>query len=144
MAVTDVYGGGNQAAYTGSPVVNVKNGTVSGRVFGGGLGETAVVTGNPVVNIGDLTEGHDSYAATVTDNVYGGGEVASVGESEEYTFTYTEENDQTASVQDLRPVGTSGFAQVKVTGGQVGPAPGTGTYLGHPYNVNIGLNGLDG
>ena len=78
MAVSDVYGGGNQAAYTGSPVVNVKNGTVSGRVFGGGLGKTAVVTGNPVVNIGDLTEGHDSYAAIVTGNVYGGGDEAAV------------------------------------------------------------------
>ena len=114
--------------------------TSGGDLFGGGKGHlskvnAAVVMDSTVVNING---GHVFY------NVYGGGEVASVGESETYTYTFTDANDQTTSVQDLRPVGTSGFAQVKVTGGQVGPAPGTGTYLGHPYNVNIGLNGLDG
>ena len=114
--------------------------TSGGDVFGGGKGHlskvnAALVMDSTVVNING---GHVFY------NVYGGGEVASVGESETYTYTFTDANDQTTSVQDLRPVGTSGFAQVKVTGGQVGPAPGTGTYLGHPYNVNIGLNGLDG
>jgi hypothetical protein len=114
--------------------------TSGGDVFGGGKGHlskvnAALVMDSTVVNING---GHVFY------NVYGGGEVASVGESEAYTYTFTDANDQTTSVQDLRPVGTSGFAQVKVTGGQVGPAPGTGTYLGHPYNVNIGLNGLDG
>ena len=114
--------------------------TSGGKLFGGGKGHiskvnAALVMDSTVVNING---GHVLY------NVYGGGEVASVGESEEYTYSYTDANDQTVSVQDLRPVGTSGFAQVKVTGGQVGPAPGTGTYLGHPYNVNIGLNGVDG
>ena len=114
--------------------------TSGGDLFGGGKGHiskvnAAVVKDSTVVNI---KGGH------VFLNVYGGGEVASVGESEEYTYTYTDANDQTISVQDYRPLGTSGFAQVKVTGGQVGPAPGTGTYLGHPYNVNIGLNGVDG
>ena len=114
--------------------------TSGGDVFGGGKGHiskvnAAVVKDSTVVNI---KGGHVFY------NVYGGGEVASVGESEAYTYTFTDANDQTTSVQDLRPVGTSGFAQVKVTGGQLGPAPGTGTYLGHPYNVYIGLNGVDG
>ena len=114
--------------------------TSGGDVFGGGKGHlskvnAALVMDSTVVNING---GHVFY------NVYGGGEVASVGESEAYTYTFTDANDQTTSVQDLRPVGTSGFAQVKVTGGQVGPAPGTGTYLGHSYDVHIGLNGVDG
>ena len=114
--------------------------TSGGDVFGGGKGHiskvnAALVMDSTVVNI---KGGH------VQLNVYGGGEVASVGESEEYTYTYIDANDQTISVQDYRPLGTSGFAQVKVTGGQVGPAPGTGTYLGHPYDVYIGLNGVDG
>ena len=68
-----VYGGGNQAAYSpttvGSyPDVNIKNGTVSGSVFGGGLGSTAVVTSNPVVK---MTGGQAA-------NVYGGGMQADV------------------------------------------------------------------
>jgi len=68
-----VYGGGNQAAYSptsvGSyPAVNIKNGTVSSSVFGGGLGSTAVVTSNPVVK---MTGGQAA-------NVYGGGMQADV------------------------------------------------------------------
>ena len=68
-----VYGGGNQAAYSpttvGSyPAVNIKNGTVSGSVFGGGLGSTAVITSNPVVK---MTGGQAA-------NVYGGGMQADV------------------------------------------------------------------
>lgn len=73
--VGNVFGGGNQAAYTGSPAVNIKNGTVSGNVFGGGLGATAVVTGNPAVTIGDATA---AYAAVVSGDVYGGGDAAAV------------------------------------------------------------------
>ena len=34
--VGDVFGGGNLAEYSGTPDVNIKNGTVSGSVFGGG------------------------------------------------------------------------------------------------------------
>ncbi len=76
-----VFGGGNQAAYSAPtatpdyPVVNIKNGTVTNNVFGGGLGSTAVVTGNPQVTIGDATEG---YAAVISGDVYGGGDAAAV------------------------------------------------------------------
>ena len=76
--VGNVYGAGNQADYTGSPVVNILNGTVSGNVFGGGLGASATVTGNPQVKIGDNTEGHESYVATVSGDVYGGGDAGNV------------------------------------------------------------------
>lgn len=96
LDLTNVYGGGHDAAYTPAlatnnyPEVNILNGTVSNNVFGGGLGETATVTSNPVVTIGDLTSGHESYAAVVGrietvsgidqyyGNVYGGGELAQV------------------------------------------------------------------
>ena len=73
--VGNVYGAGNLAAYTGSPVVNIQNGTVSGNVFGGGLGETAIVTGNPQVTIGDAVTEH---TAIVGGDVYGGGDAANV------------------------------------------------------------------
>ena len=76
--VGNVYGGGNLAPYTGSPVVNVKNGTVSGNVYGGGKGTTADITGSPVVTVGDLTPANSAYVAIVTGDVYGGGDAASV------------------------------------------------------------------
>ena len=76
--VGNVFGGGNLAPYTGSPAVNIKNGTVSGNVYGGGKGSSAVVTGAPQVTVGDLTSGHDDYEATVMGDVYGGGDAANV------------------------------------------------------------------
>ena len=69
IIIGELYGGGNQAAYSvygyyndGSikesgtqiykdPVVNVKSFTSIGKVFGGGYGSTATVVGNPTVNI---------------------------------------------------------------------------------------------
>ena len=77
----NVYGGGNQAAYTApdsnkdNPVVYINNGIVTRNVFGGGLGETATVIGNPLVTIGDNVEGHK---AEIKWSVYGGGSLASV------------------------------------------------------------------
>ena len=78
LSITDVYGGGNQAAYEGSPVVHIYNGTITNNVYGGGLGETAVVTGTPAVTVGDLTSGHDAYVARVNGDVYCGGDAANV------------------------------------------------------------------
>ena len=70
-----VYGAGNEAAYTGSSVVNILNGTVTNNVYGGGLGATAVVTGDPKVTIGDNVAEH---VAIVNGDVYGGGDAAAV------------------------------------------------------------------
>ena len=79
--VGNVFGGGNLAQYTGSPAVNIKNGTVSLNVYGGGKGDPSdhtmgQVTGNPVVTIGDT--GHAAYVAAVTGDVYGGGDAGNV------------------------------------------------------------------
>ena len=73
-SLANVYGGGNLAAYTTpdgkvGPTVNLKNGTVSNNVYGGGLGEAAVVTGNPTVNL---------IGGTVTNDIFGGGDAAPV------------------------------------------------------------------
>lgn len=76
--LNDVFGGGNNAPYTSSgnyPAVNIKNGTVSGNVFGGGKGSRATVTAKPTVTIGDGVSGH---VATVLGNVFGGGDAANV------------------------------------------------------------------
>ena len=71
----NVYGAGNQAAYSGNTEVNILNGTVTGSVYGGGLGATAVVTGTTTVNIDGSAEGH---SVAVTQNVLGGGDAAAV------------------------------------------------------------------
>ena len=63
-AIGNVYGGGNIAAYGGSPVVNMAGGYVN-RIFGGG--KLADVAGNVTVTV---TGGH------VIDDLYGGGELA--------------------------------------------------------------------
>ena len=82
--VGNVFGGGNLATYTGSPTVNITNGTVSGNVYGGGAGElvdganrglAGKVTGNPQVTIGDNVNGH---TVTISGDVYGGGDAADV------------------------------------------------------------------
>lgn len=164
----DVFGGGQLGQVRNDTKVNMKGGTVGtiayrhkkytdtnaaldsivhtsgGRVFGGGAGypvnrDAALVKGNTEINI---SGGH------VLFNVYGGGEMASVGLREQYTYTTGEGNEQTEHT-DYRPKlddynKPTGLAKVNVTGGQVGPAPGTGTYNGQPYNVAIGLDGVDG
>ncbi|MBR4302774.1 MAG: chitobiase/beta-hexosaminidase C-terminal domain-containing protein [Bacteroidaceae bacterium] len=74
-ALGNVYGAGNQAAYSGNTEVNILNGTVTGSVYGGGLGATAVVTGTTKVNIDGSADGH---SVMVTQNVLGGGDAAAV------------------------------------------------------------------
>ncbi len=77
FSLNNVYGGGNLAAYTPTntadsyhhPQVNIIKGTVSGNVYGGGLGASAIVHCNPEVNI---------QGGTVAGNVFGGGEEANV------------------------------------------------------------------
>ena len=60
IIIGELYGGGNEAAYTAPtggnyPEVNIKSFTSIGTVFGGGYGEAAVITGNPEVNINVVT-----------------------------------------------------------------------------------------
>lgn len=142
--VGNVYGGGNLAAYSqknaGHPAVNVKNGIVSGNVYGGGKGSTAVVTGNPVVTIGDATATH---VAIVTGDVYGGGDAAAV--TGNTTVTYND-NNTSSTVARLfgggNAAGVSGTSTVtmtlgKVTGGVYGGCNSSGSV----GNVTIALNG---
>ena len=72
-----VYGGGKDAAYNPfdcfrhSPMVNIKCGTVSGDVYGGGLGATARTVSYPRVIVGGFGGGRTD--PRVLNNVYGGG-----------------------------------------------------------------------
>lgn len=63
--VGNVYGGGNHAAYSRTPDVNIINGTVSGNVYGGG---NDITTANKGVNASDV----EMTGGTVLGGVYGG------------------------------------------------------------------------
>ena len=76
LNINSVYGAGNQAAYTGSPKVNILNGTIKQNVFGGGLGASAIVRGDPVVTVGDAA--NNAHQVEVVGNVFGGGDAAAV------------------------------------------------------------------
>ena len=88
LVLTNVYGGGNEAAYSpvnleNSPIVNIKHlgtgNSVQGNVYGGGKGTTAAITNaNPVVNLGDIDVLQTSHKALISGNVYGGGNAAAV------------------------------------------------------------------
>lgn len=115
--VGEVYGGGNLAAYSGSPQVNITNGLVSNNVYGGGKGNTAIVTGNPVVTIGDNDVDH---VAVVSGDVYGGGDAAAVTGTT--TVAYND-NNASSSVGNLfgggNEAGVSSTATVTLTSGKV-------------------------
>ena len=161
----DVYGGGELGLVRQSTAVYVKGGKVGtigydykhghsapmpldsivhtsgGLVFGGGKGiassrKEALVQANASVTV---SGGHILY------NVYGGGEVASVG-LRDSVFVEGHEH-EIAYLTDFKPCDTTfvnGYTLVTINGGQVGPAPKVGTEGTNGYNIPIGLNGIDG
>ena len=142
--VGNVYGGGNLAAYSqktaGHPAVNIKNGTVSGNVYGGGKGESAVVTGNPTVTIGDATATH---TAIVSGDVYGGGDAAAVTGNTSVTYN---DNNTSSTVARLfgggNAAGVDGTSTVTLTSGKVtGGVYGGCNSSGSVGAVTLALNG---
>ncbi|MBO7260396.1 MAG: hypothetical protein J6U97_02760, partial [Bacteroidaceae bacterium] len=127
-ALGNVYGAGNLAPYSGKTAVNILNGTVTGSVFGGGLGAAAIVTGTTVVNINQESGGN----ATVVQNVFGGGDAANVVGS-------TDVNMMAGAVQGSlfgggNEAGVSENGVVDVTGGTVA----TGVYGGSNASGTVG------
>lgn len=128
--IENVYGGGNLAACGVSPTVYINNGTVGGSVFGGGLGSTAIVSGSPSVTVGDLT--HNDYATVVSEDVYGGGDMANV----EGTTTVLVQKCNTVVTGDVYGGGNAahidngtqggGTTSVSVTGGTIHAVYGGG------------------
>ena len=151
----NVYGGGNLAPYsqktTGHPAVNIKNGTVSGSVYGGGKGSSAIVTGNPMVIIGDNSD--DNYCAVVTGDIYGGGDAAAVKGSTYITYN---DNNTSSTVGRLfgggNAAGVSATSTVnltsgKVTGGVYGGCNASGSVgvaVLNLYGGTVGSEGSDG
>ena len=141
----NVYGGGNLAAYTQNtdnhPQVNIKNGTVSNNVYGGGKGTTAVVTGNPVVTIGDVTNAN--YSAIVEGNVFGGGDAAAVEGNASVTYN---DNNSKSYVGKLfgggNAANVSGSTTVTLTQGKVNQGVYGGCNdTGSVGEVTLNLNG---
>lgn len=122
--IVNVYGGGNEAEIIGNTTVNIATETtvalttgndhesknvlgayITGNVFGAGKGkhdnvETALVRGNANVNMG---------GGTVKGNIYGGGELSSVGD-----FTYDTNKVVTGCTT------TTGKTTVTISGGTIG------------------------
>ena len=130
---SNVYGGGSEASVVGNPTVNIvrADATVGGNVFGAGKGvETtnsddqtvALVKGNTSVNM---------TAGTVKGNVYGGGEMASVGHY-----------DYSASGKAVTGLATAniGRTQVTVSGGTVGVEELDYTKVGTATQVEAGTH----
>lgn len=67
--IGNVFGGGNHATYSGTPDVNIINGTVSGSVFGGG-NEAGVGGGNVAMTGGSILG--SLYGGCNTSGVVGG------------------------------------------------------------------------
>ena len=137
--VVNVYGGSNLTQYTPNatstptPLVNILCGTVDSNVFGGGKGtntdfSAGLVTSNPKVTMSQ-TAGN----TWVKGDIYGGGEMASVG-----VFTRDANDSITASVAD------SGNTWVVITGGTVGPnsvSPTAHDIKGHVFGGCLGKAG---
>lgn len=151
-----VYGGGNQAAYTGNPTVNVYNHSVN-YIYGGGLGSTAVVTGSPVVNIegGSLgyvfgggsqanTTGDPTVnikGGTVVNDVYGGGALANTGNTTVNLLAGTVNNVYGGGLGSTSVAAKVGSTTVNigtgtVTGGLASDISGTCVITGDVFGCN--------
>jgi len=88
IIIGQLYGGGNQAAYTApsgspGPTINVKSFTSIGEIYGGGYGASATVTGSTNVNI-DECEGLRASDEVENTAAYTGKNVdIEVGEDDE-------------------------------------------------------------
>ena len=161
LKVNNIYGAGNVTPYTPtslssnekSPVVNVmhiKSGnSITGNVYGGALGATATVTSDPQVKIGydntmSIPNNHPKYSntadlyASVSGNVYGGGDEAPVVGSTSVTIQHAN-----SSVANLYGGGNlanvSGSTTVSVTDGTVTQDVYGGGALAH-VNINESTN----
>ena len=114
MEVGNVYGGGNLAVYAPStttaygkdkfsPKVSIISGDIVGSVYGGGKGIESSLTAG-LVKSNTLV---DMQGGTVKHSIYGGGELASVGDID-------------FGVSTIAAVANTGLTKVLISGGVVG------------------------
>ena len=144
IIIGELYGGGNQAAYSvygyhddgtiiesgttkayKDPVVNVKSFTSIGEIYGGGYGSTATMVGDPTVNV-NVTADPTSEAQTKTYK-----------DSEEQTKFYSDYAGETKTIGDHSVIlpphvkGKMGVINNVFGGGNAAPVKGN-------TQVNIG------
>ena len=118
----DVYGGG-AFANTGNTVVDILGGTVTGSVFGGGLGDGShsPTEGTVTVNIGsDNGDGTYSGTATIGGNVYGCNNAAGAPTDDVEVNIYATAHNTTNAASYVQNDGTNGdptYAIANVFGG---------------------------
>jgi len=149
IIIGQLYGGGNQAPYTGQkvkvtdeatgeeteeqlgPTLNVRSFTSIGEVYGGGYGKTAVVTGDTHVNI-NVSEGKYMYTdENGDDNVF-------PDAIREINYTEFQRNDQGGFVLDDE----GNRIELKKSTGLRMPGHAKGA-IGAIYNVYGGGNAAD-
>ena len=132
VIIGQLYGGGNQAAYTApsgkdGPTVNVRSFTSIGEIYGGGYGKTATVTGDCYVNIDEIegkyaSDAYDEKTKTITFTEYkrtadGGFELDADGKriSEEKTVTIDLPGHEAGTIGAIKNV-FGGGNEAKVVG----------------------------
>ena len=79
----NVYGGGNYGTVNEDTSVYVTDATIGGSLYAGGNGATAIVGGNTNVSVGGTTTiGNENSVAPLFGSVFGGGNNAATGESD--------------------------------------------------------------
>lgn len=79
---TNIYGGGNYGVVKGSSTVTITDTTILGSAYAGGNGESATLEGNTNITIdGTTTIGTQSGSIPATGSVFGGGNKAATGTS---------------------------------------------------------------
>lgn len=134
ITIGQLYGGGNQAAYTGpaildsqdqptgkrqGPTLNVKSFTSIGEIYGGGYGKTATVTGDTYVNI-NVCDGKN----------FGDDQATEVARANEHT------GDQLISFSEYRRTNDGGFEEDS-DGNRIVDNQNIHVYL-PPYTSGIG------
>ena len=144
-----VYGGSESGFVQHDTKVEIKNGTVNGDAFGGGLGLVSFAEAGKVKGNTDLAVS----GGAVKGNVYGGGSLGDVGIIDKtdkkdgqltYNYKWKQSDGKTANVAENNKItGTNnntGICKVTVSGGTIG-ANGTSTAnhaSGHVFGAGKG------
>ena len=130
----NVYGGSEIGSVTGNTQVNISGGTLGrevsstryhGNVYGGGYGYKTPDENNPDINRNSLRDSVEHLAGrtygntevnitagTISGNVYGGGEMASIGKEEDATMGNTVVNIGSGTVEGGFATSVSGSANI--------------------------------
>ena len=136
----DVYGGGEEAAVSGSTSVTVQQGTAQGMTISTAVNGD-VYGGGALANVG--TDANNSTEVTITggtvSNVYGGGlgraAVSAVADNPD-----TPENEAVAAVEGIEAL-VNGAVTVTIDGGTISNVYGCNNYNGRPTStVTVNIN----